>query len=478
MDLADHLRTIAANWWRILLIAVIVGAGVYGYSKQQTNTYRASELVSVAPELNVGTPIDQQSLAFRVAAFAQLLRADVISQGAVADGKLHRDYKAVQSSLSMVTNSVGGLILIQSTAHSTTEALATVDALAKSLAKSSQIEAANENQKRIDQDKAGIARDDTLLADQSLSDQAKQQIRDAKSQLEVDVANRQANAPTGSVRLQTSPQLDNNGAPIAPLPGRDGLLAFLVAFVVAAEGFVIVRALSDRVSKAADVATITELTGLPVLAQVPRGSGPEVVEAFRTLRTNLMFLEGSGRPRTIALLSPNPGAGKSFCATHLAESAVAVDAQVVLVDADLRRPVLHTRLRVDREPGLSDTLRGGPLADSLHRVEGFSNLRLVPSGSQVTDTAAALGGRAFRAVLDALDDAELVIVDTPPGGGYADALAISAQCDAGLLVLDAQTTRRRATEQFIEALERTGASLIGVILNSATVSKRDTYDRS
>jgi Mrp family chromosome partitioning ATPase len=95
----------------------------------------------------------------------------------------------------------------------------------------------------------------------------------------------------------------------------------------------------------------------------------------------------------------------------------------------------------------------------------------------VTDTVAALGGRSLHAVLEALDDAELVIVDTPPGA-YADALAISAQCDAALLVLDAQTTRRRQTKQFLEALERTGASLIGVVVNGAQVSKRVTYERT
>jgi capsular exopolysaccharide synthesis family protein len=230
------------------------------------------------------------------------------------------------------------------------------------------------------------------------------------------------------------------------------------------------------VSKASDVATITDLTGLPVLAQVPRGRGPEVVEAFRTLRTNLMFLEGAGQPRTIALLSPNAGAGKSFCAIQLSESAIAVDAQVVLVDADLRRPVLHQRLRVPREPGLTDVLRGTPLEKGVHQVDGFQNLRALPSGSKVADTVAALGGSGLHDVLEALDDAELVIVDTPPGD-YADALAVAAQCDAGLLVLDAQTTRRRATKQFIEALERTGASLIGVILNNTSTSKRASYER-
>jgi capsular exopolysaccharide synthesis family protein len=210
---------------------------------------------------------------------------------------------------------------------------------------------------------------------------------------------------------------------------------------------------------------------------VPRGRGPDVVEAFRTLRTNLMFLEGAGRPRTIAIVSPNPGAGKSFSAVHLAESAVAVDATVVLIDADLRRPVLHSRLRCEREPGLSNALRGAELQSTLHRVDGIPNLKLLPSGSAVNDTVGVLGGRAFRHVLDSLDAAELVVVDTPPGAVYADALAVAAQCDATLLVLDSKSTRRRAARTLIDSLERTGATLIGVVVNNAQVNRRDTYER-
>jgi capsular exopolysaccharide synthesis family protein len=212
---------------------------------------------------------------------------------------------------------------------------------------------------------------------------------------------------------------------------------------------------------------------------VPHGRGPGVVEAFRTLRTNLMFLEGAGRPRTVAIVSPNPGAGKSFAAVHLAESAVAVavDVTVVVIDADLRRPVLHSRLRCDREPGLSDALRGSDLQSTLHRVDGIPNLKVIPSGSAVSDTVGVLGGRAFRHVLDSLDSADLVVVDTPPGAVYGDALAVAAQCDGTLLVLDAKSTRRRAARTLIDSLERTGATLIGVVVNNAQINRRDTYER-
>ena len=96
----------------------------------------------------------------------------------------------------------------------------------------------------------------------------------------------------------------------------------------------------------------------------------------------------------------------------------------------------------------------------------------------MNDTVGVLGGRAFRHVLDSLDSAELIVVDTPPGAVYADALAVAAQCDATLLVLDAKSTRRRAARTLIDSLERTGATLIGVVVNNAQINRRDTYERA
>ncbi len=480
MDLADHFRTIAANWWRILLISTIVGAGVYGWSTSQDPTYVGMQLINLTPEVDQGQGIDQATIEIRLSEKKFLLETYELALKAVNDSKLTVSAAELRSGLTIVQNPLSGNILIKSSANTRQLAMAQAGAYGAALERSS-IEAAQiDNDRKIKDAETGIAflknalSNGVLPAGSPAADEATKALEAQEASL---VFLRLPTGKYGVVRLIGTPVLDNSGEPVAPKPIRDGILAFLVAFVVAAESFVVTRALSDRVSKATDVEAITALTGLPVLALVPRGRGPEVVEAFRTLRTNLMFLEGNNRPRTIAILSPNPAAGKSFCAIHLAESAVGVDAHVVLVDADLRRPVLHQRLRTDREPGLADALRGMPLSQTLHRVDGHSNLKLMPSGAPVTDTVAALGGRAFRGVLDSLETAELIIVDTPPGAGYADALAVAAHCDAALLVLDAETTRKRTTKQFIAALDRTGASLIGVVLNGATVNKRDTYER-
>ena len=176
----------------------------------------------------------------------------------------------------------------------------------------------------------------------------------------------------------------------------------------------LVHFVGDRFSKTEDTADVTRITGLPVLAKIPKGSGLELVEAFRVLRTNLMVLEGAGKPRTLAVVSSNQSAGKTFTAVHLAQSAAGLDEKVVIVDADLRKPSVHERLGVPRAPGLSAVLQGNDLATMLRKLPDTPFLRVLTSGAPVQDASAVLGARPFRHVLDSLRAVRLVVVDTPP----------------------------------------------------------------
>jgi capsular exopolysaccharide synthesis family protein len=476
MTLADHMRVIATNWWRILLVALAVGALAYLYSNSQANVYQSATLLSVAPGL--GNENQQQvtsdDLAFRAEYYAAIARTSTVAGAGARRAHLNISSTEAASRVSTLTNQTSGFILLKAKGPTPRDA----QLLGQNTAEALKAYVNTEQQNVVDQRVAllqgrirayQLERENTTPGSQERF-QLDQQI----SATQVVITTTRTTLPFA---ISTVTPAIFNSSPVSPTPARDSLLAFMIAGIIVAEALVILRAFSDRFARSQDAAGISEFTGLPVLAMIPRGRGPDVVEAFRTLRTNLLFLEGAGRPRTVALVSPNPNSGKSFCAIHLAESAVAVDAEVVLVDCDLRRPVIHSRVRVPREPGLSDALRGADIHHCVHCVEGIPNLKVMPSGSPVSDTVGVLGGRAFRQVLDTLDTAELVVVDTPPGAVYADALAVSAQCDATLLVLDAKTTRRRAIRLMIDSLERTGATLIGVVVNNASYSRRDTYER-
>ena len=477
MDLADHLRIVRSNWWKIFIIALVVGGLSYAYSNSQPNVYGADQLLSVASQDVTSTlAIDPNQIDFRASFYAAVGNTPAIAGDAKKAQNLDSlSVSQVRSQIHVTATDTTGILQVHTTGATPSEAVKIAAGVSSAV---HDFVTAQQNAESATKRAALQAQIEGLVTalnsreareDPALATYIQQQLTSLRQTL-VNVA------PSG---FQVSPltlPIPSDG-PISPHPKKAGLLGFLVALVFAGEGLVLLRAFGDRFARTNDVEQITSFTGLPVLAMVPRGRGPDVVEAFRTLRTNLMFLEGAGRPRTIAIVSPNPGAGKSFAAVHLAESAVAVDATVVLIDADLRRPVLHSRLRCDREPGLSNALRGSDLQSTLHRVDGIPSLKLIPSGSAVNDTVGVLGGRAFRHVLDSLDSAELIVVDTPPGAVYADALAVAAQCDATLLVLDARSTRRRAARTLIDSLERTGATLIGVVVNNAQVNRRDTYER-
>ncbi|MCZ7534841.1 MAG: polysaccharide biosynthesis tyrosine autokinase [Acidimicrobiia bacterium] len=474
MDLSDHLRVVVANWWRILLVAAVVGVGTYAWSNNADPVFTAESLLSVAGDdvLDPQTSTTQDQLAFRAEYFAEIGMTSTVAGRAAELEQLPYSDEETLDHYSIVTTDTSGLLLVRASDNSPEEAESVARGVAGALGDVVNEDQATARQERADQIERRIAAiEDAMsqVAEGSTEWAAYDQALAVNNAALIDVQSQ------GFFRISVVTQALASTTPVSPRPGRDATLFFLVAFIVTAEGLVVARAFSDRLARTTDAAAVTELTGLPVLAMVPRGIGPDVVEAFRTLRTNLMLLEGAGRPRTVAVVSPQSGFGKSFVSMNLAEAAAGVDARVVLIDADLRRPVLHTRLRCNREPGLSEVLRGGDIAESLHAVPSVPGLRLIPSGATTGDTVGMLGGRAFRQLLDGLDAADLVVIDTPPGAAYADALAVAAQCDAAIIVLDARSTRRRPAKTMVAALERTGATVVGAVVNSTRLNRRDTY---
>ena len=146
MDLADHLRTIVANWWRILVISTIVAGGVYAWSRQQPDTFSADYLITVAPEVDQGRPIDTNTLTIRVLNEAAILQSPNTAAAAVVAGKLdakyHLDAATLQSRLTVITVPLAGNILIKTEAHSPQQALDQARALGLALQQAS-IDSAN-----------------------------------------------------------------------------------------------------------------------------------------------------------------------------------------------------------------------------------------------------------------------------------------------------------------------------------------------
>lgn len=202
-----------------------------------------------------------------------------------------------------------------------------------------------------------------------------------------------------------------------------------------------------------------------------------VAEAYRTLRTNLMFA-GLDRPlEVLVVTSPAPEAEKSVAAANLAVAMAQGERRTILVDADLRRPQLHELFGVSNGRGLTtmfvepEAMANPPLVEV-----GVENLWLLPSGPLPPNPADLLGSRRMDEVLAALRArADFLIFDAPPVVAVTDAAVLGRKADGLLLVMTAGRTRRDHALAAREILERAHVRLVGVVLTNVPASAARQY---
>lgn len=216
------------------------------------------------------------------------------------------------------------------------------------------------------------------------------------------------------------------------------------------------------------------LLGVPALATIPRHN-PPFEEGYRMLRAHLMSPNGPARPRVIAVTSPKPGEGVSTVVRNLARACAELGERTLVVDAMLRRPAQHTLFRAPNTRGVAEILAGDALVEECI-VPVDLNLWLLPAGSPPDDPGPLLDPRALKPFLEELRQrADVVLIDTPSGGPFADVYAIGPLVDGVLLVLEAGRPPRGIEEQVRVQLHRAGARVLGVVVNKAQPDLVDSY---
>jgi capsular exopolysaccharide synthesis family protein len=211
-----------------------------------------------------------------------------------------------------------------------------------------------------------------------------------------------------------------------------------------------------------------------VTLQDPRSPA---AEAFRTLRTNILFAALSSPIQTLILTSPAPDEGKSQTVANLAVTMAQAGHTTILVDADLRRPSLHTLWNLPNDRGLTSMmLDDSALADPPLCSVSLDNLAVLTSGPLPPNPADLFGSRRLDDVLAALKArAEYVLFDAPPVLAVTDTALLASKLDALLLVIKAGATRRDHAQRAKDLLQRANIRVIGVALNNAP---RDTSLKS
>lgn len=446
MELRDYMGGLRRHWLAIVLItAVGLGTG-YVWTLLQTPVYEGSasgllKTTLVTSEEPLISNAEDSAARAKVPTFLDLAQSELVAQGAIDELGLSTTPAAVIKRIA-VTNPVGTSILkVNAQAATPEEASALASAWIASLAVGA----------------------DRVLGDGSDGSPVTVVAYDAASK-------------------PTSPIFPDVNTAI--LVG--GVLGF--GFGIA---FALVRTVSDRRIRVSD--DIEARTGAPVVGTIPvapglsrdtrivaraesnaKGNPFAVSEAFRSLRTNLQFMDVDNPPRTIVVTSPLPGDGKSMVAANIAVALAESGRAVVLVDGDLRRSTVAKTFGLPSGAGLTDVLAGrADLIQVMQRTPISEHLFVLTAGSVPPNPSEVLGSAKMRAVLSSLSEHATVIVDAPPLLPVTDSAVLAHQADGAILVVGLGKTTYDLVSKAQDALAKASGRLLGIVLNRAPLKGAD-----
>jgi tyrosine-protein kinase Etk/Wzc len=303
--------------------------------------------------------------------------------------------------------------------------------------------------------------------------------------------------------------------PSTPLLNSAVLKVSLGLFLGLALGMVIayiLEALNTSVRRPEDLESVLHVPGLAVIPRITDGSrnaqshfrrllgcgkashqgvgspltGNQTfsvgIEAFRNLRTGLIWSDGGESLRTLVVTSAAPGEGKTMTAANLAVTLAYDGLRVLLVDCDIRRPRVHGLFQLPRAPGLMELLRASSDPEAPQpraiRETPVARLSVLTCGALPVNAANLLSGTRMRVLLRELQEQfDIIVLDTPPVLATADASIVASLTDGVLLVVRAGTTDKNAAQRAYQQLANVGARVVGTVLNDpgGEVAKEGDY---
>ncbi|MGB0513777.1 MAG: GumC family protein, partial [Wenzhouxiangellaceae bacterium] len=290
------------------------------------------------------------------------------------------------------------------------------------------------------------------------------------------------------------------GGPFKPNLSRNLMIALAIGLMAGVGLALLLEFFDSTVHRTED---LEALTGRPVLGLVPvvkardmrqdnqdialpdravghysaRFPKSSVSEAFRSLRTSLMFSTPEGMPKTLLITSPGPGDGKTTTAINLATVMAQNGARVLLIDADLRKPRLHRDFGKPQSPGLTNRIagqRGDQTESSSILPTDVEGLFIMPSGHSAPNPAELLSSERMSKIIAMSSRAfDFVIIDTAPILGLADSLVLSRQVEGVILVSSAGKTSKDSIKASTKRMAQVHAPVLGVVLNAVDLESPD-----
>lgn len=429
MNLQEFVKLLRSRWVTVCVTFAVVILGAVGYSLLTTPLYQGSTRLFVSTSAGSSLSDAYQGNRFsqeRVVSYSELLMGRTLAQRTI--DKLGLDMSADELQEKVTASSKLDTVLIN------------VDVLDSSPVRARDI--AN-----------------------ALSDEFVAMVRELETPQD-------GAAPDARVIVEQRASIPS--VPVVPQTGRNIVIGIILGLALGV-GLAVLRDSLDNTVKSKEV--LEEITGTGIVGIIPldkdRRRHPAIsfdndnsgiAEAFRKLRTNLKFLAVDNPPRVIIVTSSMPSEGKSTTAINIALGLAEAEHSVVLVDGDMRRPMLHKYLDLVGPVGFSTVLSGAAsLNDTLQKTR-FPGLTVLTSGAIPPNPAELLGSQSARKLLNELrKQFDYVIVDSTPLLAVTDAAILGAGADGVLIMARFGQTKRDQLTHAVGNLQSVGAPLLGAV---------------
>jgi len=214
---------------------------------------------------------------------------------------------------------------------------------------------------------------------------------------------------------------------------------------------------------------------MPVLSENTNFS---VVEAYKTIRTNLMFAAQNTGCKRVIITSASPNEGKSINCCNLGITLAQTDSKVLILDCDLRKPTSHKLFKLKGIPGLSEVLAGMNTFDQVLHNSDFPNLDVICGGTVPPNPAELLSSAGMDELLDTLSkEYNYILLDTPPINVVSDALVLSAKTDGVIIIVRQGETTHPELKHALNSLEFAKAKVLGIVLNGVENGRKYGYSK-
>lgn len=509
MELREYLAVIRKWWWLIALCTVLAAGSSFMISRSTPPAYQASTTLVVGQIIQDPDPSTQDmSTSERLAqTYAEMVRRQPILKATVEALGLDMDWEGLRERVSV--NLVGGtqLMEIKVTDTDPQRARLTADEIARQLILQSPTEQDREREEHHQfvtiqladlQAKIKARQEELPELEESLATafnaEQMQSIQDQITALQTQVNTWQANYASLLSFLQrgaTNYISVVEPATVAPTGSRtrtNVLLAAMVGAMLGAGFAFLIEYLDDTIKSPDDIIQALGLSPLGAISRINGKSYPDklvaaihprspISEAYRILRTNIQFSAVDRPLEALLVSSPNPVEGKSITLANLGVVMAQAGLSAILVDSDLRRPVLHKIFDLPNKEGLTTVLLGGELnLDGRLQATEVENLQVLTSGPLPPNPSELLGSKKMKSLIEALKGkADVVLFDSPPAMVVTDAAVLARQVDGVLLVTEAGNTRREIAQRAKEDLTKVGANVLGAVLNKLSLRGAGYY---